>query len=160
MASLKILTCPNCLFSSSNHTFTALITLLPIKSFPSKLAGNVPLHENPYFPGPGISLKALKDQASVILTSTFWLKKDRIFHHRKVQNKNFSVTQSKNFLVTIKYHLSIIFLSQKKTVFPVLENFKNKNFLVISKYHLSINFFSQKRPYFPPAEKFKTRTFH
>ena len=137
----------------------ALIFLLPVKSFPSKLGSNVPPHEKPYFPCPGISLKALKDQASVILTSTFWLKKDRISHHRKVQNKNFSVAQNKNFSVTIKYHLSIIFLFQKKTVFPVLENFKNKNFLVISKYHLSINFFSQKRPYFPPVEKFKTRTF-
>ena len=44
----------------------------------------------------------------------FGWKKDRISHHRKVQNKNFSVTS--------KYHLSINFLTQKKTDFPSLKS--------------------------------------
>ena len=106
----------------------ALIFLLPVKSFPSKLGSNVPPHEKPYFPCPGISLKALKDQASVILTSTFWLKKDRISHHRKVQNKNFWVAQNKNFSVTSKYHLSFTFLSQKRPYLPSTKSSKEELF--------------------------------
>ena len=47
-------------------------------------------------------------------------KKDRIFHHQKVQNKNFSVTS--------KYRLSINFFSQKKTVFPIPKKFKKRLF--------------------------------
>ena len=43
-----------------------------------------------------------------------------------------------------KYHLSISFLAQKRTVFSISE----KYFPVISKYPLSINFLAQKRPYF------------
>ena len=57
------------------------------------------LHKKPYFPGPGISWKAQKGQVNIIFASTFWLDKDRFFHHRKVQNKNFSVAQNKNLSV-------------------------------------------------------------
>ena len=80
----------------------------------------ITLREKPYFPGPGISKKAQKDHVNIIFPLTFWLKKDRISHHRKVQNKNFSVTS--------KYHLSINFLTQKKTVFPITEKFKTRTF--------------------------------
>ena len=78
------------------------------------------LHEKPYFAGPGISWKAQKDQVNITFTSTFYLKKDRISHHWKAQNKNFSVIS--------KYHLSIIFLATKKTVFPNTEKFKTRTF--------------------------------
>ena len=92
------------------------------------------LPEKTYCRGPGISWKAQKD--NLTFTSTFWLKKDRISHNQKVQNKNFSVTS--------KYQLSINFLSQKKTVFPIPRKFLNKNFPVVSKYHISVKFLAQK----------------
>ena len=69
------------------------------------------LPEKTYFRGPAISWKSQKDQVNFTFTSAFWLKKDDISHHGKVQNKNFSVTS--------KYHLSIIFLPQEKTMFPI-----------------------------------------
>ena len=50
----------------------------------------------------------------------FGWKKDRISHHRKVQNKNFSVAR--------KHHLSINFLTQKKTVFPITKKFETRTF--------------------------------
>ena len=54
----------------------------------------VALHEKPYFPGSGISWRAQKDQVNTTCTSTFWLKKDRIFHPLKIQN-NGSLATSK-----------------------------------------------------------------
>ena len=75
------------------------------------------LHEKPYFPGSGISWKAQKDQVNIIFASAFWLKKDRISYHRKVENKNFSAAQNKNFSVISKYYLSINFLPQKRLYF-------------------------------------------
>ena len=98
------------------------------------------LREKPCFPSPGISWKAQKDQVNIIFPSTFWLKKGRISHHWKVQNKNFSVIS--------KYHISINFLAQKYHIFH-LQKIQNKNFLVISKhdipsqrkYHLVVAFF-------------------
>ena len=54
------------------------------------------------------------------LSINFWLKKDRISHNQKVQNKN--------FLVISKYHLSINLLDQKKTVLTILEKFKTRTF--------------------------------
>ena len=47
---------------------------------------------------------------NIIFPSTFWLKKARISHSRKDQNKNFSVVS--------KYHLSSNFLAQKRPYFP------------------------------------------
>ena len=41
----------------------------------SKYVWVVPLREKPYFPSPGISWKAQKDQVNAIFSSTFWLKK-------------------------------------------------------------------------------------
>ena len=78
------------------------------------------LHKKPYFPGPGILWEGKKDQVNIIFPSTFWLKKDCISYQQKVQNKNFSVIS--------KYHLSINFLAQNKTVFPIPEKFKKKLF--------------------------------
>ena len=109
------------------------------------------LRKKPYFPSPGIWWKAQKGQVNIIFPSTFWLKKrpyfpspksskqellsnqyissfhqlldlkkDRISHHQKVQNKNFSVIS--------KYHLSINFLDEKKTVFPIPEKIKTRTF--------------------------------
>ena len=109
------------------------------------------LHEKPYFPSPRISWKAQKDQVNIIFPSTFWLKKDRIFHHRKVQNKN--------FLVTSKYHISINLLTRKKTVFPTTEKFKTRTFQLSVNIIFSINFLTQKEAVFTITEKFKTRTF-
>ena len=107
---------------------------------PTKLKLFLTLHEKPYFPGPGILWKAPKDQADIIFTSVFCLKKDRISHHRKVQNKDFSVN-SKN-------HLSINFLSKKKPYFLFPKSSKEE-ISAISKYRISINFLAQKRQYFP-----------
>ena len=107
------------------------------------------LHEKPYFPGPGISWKAQKGQVNIIFPSTFWLKKDSISYHQKVQNKNFSVTN--------KYHLSINFLTQKRQYFPSLKSSKEE-LSAISKYHLSINFLAQKKTVFPIFQNIKTRT--
>ena len=67
-----------------------------------------------------MSWKAQKDQVNIIFSSTFWLKKERISHQQKVQNKNFSVTS--------KYHLSINVLAQEKTVFPISEKVKTRTF--------------------------------
>ena len=52
------------------------------------------------------------------------------------------------------YHLSINFLAEKKTVFPI-----TKYFSETSKCHLSMNFFTQKKTIFPITQKFKARTF-
>ena len=71
--------------------------------------------------------QVLKDQANIIFTSTFWLKKS-IFHHQKVQSKNFLAAQNNNFSVISKYHLSINFLSQKKTYFPSPKSSKQERF--------------------------------
>ena len=84
----------------------------------------------------------------IILPSTFWLKKDRISDHRKVQNKKFSVTS--------KYNLSINFLTQKKTVFLITKKFKTRTF------QYSVNIFPSTfwlKTVFPISEKVKTRTF-
>ena len=80
----------------------------------------VTLHEKPYFPGSGISWKAKKDQANITFTSTFWLKKRPYSHHRKAQNKNFSVIS--------KYHLSSNFFSQKTATFSITEKLKTRTF--------------------------------
>ena len=64
------------------------------------------------------------------------LKKDRISHHQKVQNKNFSVTS--------KYHLSINFLALKKDRISNHRKVQNKNFPVISKHHICQLFGSRK----------------
>ena len=60
--------------------------------------------------------RTFQESVNIILASTFWLKKDRISHHRKVQNMSFSVIS--------KYHLSINFLAQKRAVFSIPEKFK------------------------------------
>ena len=72
------------------------------------------LHEKPFFLAPGISWKSQKDQASITFPSTFWLKKDRISHLRKVKNKNFPVIS--------KYHPSI----KKRPYFLSPESSKQK----------------------------------
>ena len=54
---------------------------------------------------------------SKYISINFLVKKDRIFHSRKVQNKN----------------ISIDFLAQKRPIF-YLRKIQNKNFLVISKH--------------------------
>ena len=79
-----------------------------------------------YFPGPGISWKSQKDQVNIIFTSTFWLKKDPISHHWKVQNKNFTAAQNKNVSVISKYHISINFLPQKRPYFPSAKSSKQE----------------------------------
>ena len=48
------------------------------------------------------------------------IKKDRISHHRKVQNKKFSVIS--------KYHLFHQVLDSKDTLFHITEKFKRKAF--------------------------------
>ena len=73
------------------------------------------LHEKP-----GISWKAKKDQVNIIFLSNVWLKKDHISHHQKVQRRNFSVIS--------KYHFSIYFSVQKKTVLHISEKIKLRTF--------------------------------
>ena len=84
------------------------------------------LHEKPYFPSPGISWKAKKDHVNIIFLPTFWMKKDRISHHRKVQNKNFSVIS--------KYYLFHQLRDLKNDRIFGHRKVQNKNFLVISKH--------------------------
>ena len=78
-------------------------------------------------------------------------KKDRISHHRKVQNKNFSVIS--------KYHLFHQLLDSKKGHISHHRKVQNKDFSVISKYHLSIIFLAQKNTAFFIPKNVKTRTF-
>ena len=86
--------------------------------------GNVPqtMYEKQHFLSPGISWKAQKDQVNIIFSSTFSLKKYRTFHHRKAQNKNFSVIS--------KHHLSINFLAQKRPCFLSLKSSKQEIFSI------------------------------
>ena len=78
------------------------------------------LHEKPYFPSPGISWKAQKDQVNIIFPSTFWFKKYPISHLQKVQSENFSVISN--------YHFSINFLAQKRPHFPSPDSSKQDLF--------------------------------
>ena len=78
------------------------------------------LHKKQDFPSPGISWKAQKYQVNIIFPSTFDSKKNGVSHLQKVQNKNFSVIN--------KYHILVNFLTQKKTIFPISENFKTRTF--------------------------------
>ena len=110
----------------------------------------ITLREKPYFPCPGISWKAQKDQVSIIFPSTFWLKKRPYFPSPKSSNKNFSVIS--------KYHLSINFLAQKKGRISHSRKDQNNNFSVISKYHISINFLAQKYHIFH-LQKFQNKNF-
>ena len=81
---------------------------------------DLPMHEKPYFASPGISRKAQKGQINIIFPSTFWLKKDRISHHRIVQNKNFSVIKKILFLSS--------FCFKKRPYFPSPKNSKQETF--------------------------------
>ena len=110
------------------------------------------MHERPYFPGPGISWKAQKEQVNITFSSNFYLKKDRFSPHCKSQNQNFLVATNKNFSVISKYHISINFLPPKKDRISHHGKVQNKNFSVTSKYHLSINFLSQKDRIFHPPK--------
>ena len=79
------------------------------------------LKKRPYFPSPRRSKQEL--HINQYISSFHQLldsKKDRISHHRKVQNKNFSIIS--------KYYLSINFLALKKTVFPIPEKIKTRTF--------------------------------
>ena len=88
--------------------------------FKSNLPTERALHEKPYFPSPGTSWKAQKDQVNTTFASYFLAKKDRSSHLRKDQNKNFSVIT--------KHHLSINFLAQKGPYFHLQKVFKTKTF--------------------------------
>ena len=77
--------------------------------FKSNLPTERALHEKPYFPSPGTSWKAQKDQVNTIFASDFWLIKDRIPHLRKDQNKNFSVISKHSIPCYKKYHLIVFF---------------------------------------------------
>ena len=71
--------------------------------------------------------KLKKTKKILPLHQIFWLEKDRISHHQKVQNKNFLVVQNKNFSVTRKYHLCINLLSQKDRI-TIPKKFKTRTF--------------------------------
>ena len=103
---------------------------LPSKS-PALLGLRLDTARKPYFPSPGISQKAQKDQVNIVFTSTFLLKKDQISHLQKVSNKNFSVIS--------KYHLSINFLAQHAT-FVNIKEISFCQFPALKK----ISFYSQK----------------
>ena len=66
----------------------------------------------------------MRQQSNVIFSLTFFSKKDRISHSRKVQNKN--------FLVINKYHISINFLAQKDRIFHA-QKIQNYGSLATSK---------------------------
>ena len=48
----------------------------------------VALREKPYLPGPGMSWKTQKDEANVIFSSTFWLKKNAFPIAEKLKTSN------------------------------------------------------------------------
>ena len=99
-----------------------------------------------------------KSQSRYYLCIKSLAQKDRISHHRNVQNKNVLVAHNKKFSVVSKYNLSIIFLSQKRPYFPLHKSSKLELF-VISKYQLFINFLPQKRPHFPFPKSSKQKFF-
>ena len=53
------------------------------------------LHKNPYFPGPGISWKAQKDQENITFTSIFWLRKRPYFPSPKSSKQELFVSPKK-----------------------------------------------------------------
>ena len=96
----KILTCKNCCINVTqtstlvkrrlDHFFSIMKTSTQlIKMYFSVFSyliikTNLPtLHEKPYFPSPGISWKAQKDQVNIIFSPTFWLKKRSYFPSSK-----------------------------------------------------------------------------
>ena len=76
------------------------------------------------FPRSWNIIESSKTPCKYDLSINFLPKKDRISHHRIVQNKNFSVTS--------KYHVSINFLTQKRTVFPITEKLKSSKQEILS----------------------------
>ena len=102
------------------------------------------------FPKSWNIMESSKRPSKYHLSINFLAEKRPYFHHRKVQNKNFSVIS--------KYHLSSIFGSKKDCI-SHLRKVQNKIFSVISKYYISINFFAQKKNVFSISENFKRRTF-
>ena len=81
----------------------------------------------------------------------FGCQKDRISHHRKHQNKNFSVTS--------KYHLSTNFLTQKKAVFSITENFNTRPFQQSVNIIFQSTLWLKKRPYFQSPKRLKQDLF-
>ena len=67
-----------------------------------------------------LNTRTSQQRVNIIFPSTFWLKKDRISHFRKDQNKNFSVIS--------KYHLSSNFLAQKRPYFSLPKRPKQERF--------------------------------
>ena len=110
------------------------------------------------FPRSWNIMESSKRPSKYYLYINFLPKKIPYFPSLKSSNKNFSVTQNKNFSVISKYHLSINFLLQKDSIFHP-GKVQNKNISVISKYHLSTNFLPQNKAVFPIPKKFKARPF-
>ena len=68
------------------NTFWPRFKLTNLVIFVAKLPFNqrvAKLHKKPYFPRPGISWTAQKDQVNIIFPSTFWLRKKPYFPSTK-----------------------------------------------------------------------------
>ena len=91
-------------------------------------------------------MESLKRQSKYHLSINFI----NISHHRKVQNKNFSVIS--------KYHLSITFLAKKRPYFPSLKSSKQKLFSNqwISHFHQA---FGSKKDRTFHLQKFQNKNF-
>ena len=59
--------------------YTFILSILAIQLLHCLNLFEFTLHEQRHFPGPGISWKTQKQQVNITFTSTFCLKKDRIF---------------------------------------------------------------------------------
>ena len=70
----------------------------------------------------------LKKPSKCYLSINFFAKKIPYFLSLKSSKQNFLVSQNKDFSVISKYHLSITFLPQKKTVFSIPEKLKTITF--------------------------------
>ena len=71
------------------------------------------------------------------------LKKDRIFHHRKAQNKDFLVAQTKTFQESVNIIFPLNFCLKRDRI-SHHGKAEDKNMSISSKYNFSTNFLSGK----------------
>ena len=106
--------------TSTGYLYEFDLYLARKKKVEGNLGKNVVTARKTIFPKFWNIIESSKDQVNIIFPSTFWLKRDRISHHRKVQNKNSSVIS--------KYHLSInVLLKERLQNYMESKNEGNKN---------------------------------
>ena len=103
----------------------------------------------------------LKPTFKTVLTKKFYTKFETFtiyFIARKtIFSNSWNIMESSKR--SSKYHLSINFLAERKSVFPITKKFKTNFFSAVIKHYISINFLAQKMTVFSISEKFKTRPY-